>query len=49
LANNPVAGAQFFDLMVTKFFDIILGTKCVTKIGILGKVKRWYAVVEAQV
>lgn len=49
LANNPVAGAQFFDLMVTKFFDIILGTKRVTKIDVLGEVKGWYAVVESQV
>jgi hypothetical protein len=49
LAENPVAGAEFFHLMVTKFFDILLGTKRVTKIGILGKIKGWYAVVETQV
>jgi hypothetical protein len=49
LAENPVAGAQFFHLMVSKFFEIILGTKRATKIGILGKVKGWYAAVEAQV
>ncbi|KAJ7704059.1 hypothetical protein B0H17DRAFT_902719, partial [Mycena rosella] len=46
VAENPVAGAQFFHLMVTKFFDIILGAKRPSKIGILGKVKGWYAVVE---
>ncbi|KAJ6529959.1 hypothetical protein DFH09DRAFT_934508 [Mycena vulgaris] len=31
------------------FLDIILGAKRASKIGILGKVKGWYAVVEAQV
>ncbi|KAJ6620997.1 hypothetical protein B0H10DRAFT_1723852, partial [Mycena sp. CBHHK59/15] len=46
MAENPVAGTQFFHLMVTKFFDIILGAKRASKIGILGKVKGWYAVVE---
>ncbi|KAJ7101474.1 hypothetical protein B0H15DRAFT_769482, partial [Mycena belliarum] len=35
--------------MITKFLDIILGAKRVSKIGILGKVKGWYAVVEAQI
>jgi hypothetical protein len=49
LAENPVAGAEFFHLMITKFLDIILGVKRVSKIGILGKVKGWYAVVEAQI
>ncbi|KAF7333268.1 ATP-dependent DNA helicase [Mycena sanguinolenta] len=49
LAENPVAGAEFFHLMITKFLEIILGTKRSSKIGILGKVKGWYAVVEAQV
>jgi hypothetical protein len=49
VAKNPVAGAQFFDLMITKFLDIILGAKRASKIGILGKVNSWYAVVEAQV
>ncbi|KAJ7092460.1 hypothetical protein B0H15DRAFT_763978, partial [Mycena belliarum] len=46
IAENPVAGAQFFHLMITKFLDIILGAKRASKIGILGKVKGWYAVVE---
>jgi hypothetical protein len=27
LAENPVAGAEFFHLMITKFFEIILGAK----------------------
>jgi hypothetical protein len=49
LAINPVAGAQFFHLMITKFLEIILGTKRASKIGVLGKVVGWYAVVEAQV
>ncbi|KAJ7672992.1 hypothetical protein DFH06DRAFT_1358605, partial [Mycena polygramma] len=31
------------------FFDIILGAKRASKIGILGKVKGWYAAVEAQI
>ncbi|KAJ6555381.1 hypothetical protein DFH09DRAFT_923841, partial [Mycena vulgaris] len=35
--------------MITKFLDIILGAKRASKIGILGKIKGWYAVVEAQV
>ncbi|KAJ7752499.1 hypothetical protein DFH07DRAFT_745049, partial [Mycena maculata] len=35
--------------MITNFFDIILGAKRASKIGILGKVKGWYAVVEAQI
>ncbi|KAJ6597604.1 hypothetical protein DFH09DRAFT_903956, partial [Mycena vulgaris] len=35
--------------MITKFLDIILGAKRASKVGILGKVKGWYAVVEAQV
>ncbi|KAJ6527937.1 hypothetical protein DFH09DRAFT_935405, partial [Mycena vulgaris] len=39
LAENPVAGAQFFHLMVSKISEIILGTKRASKIGILGKVK----------
>jgi hypothetical protein len=47
MAENPVAGAEFFHLMITKFFDIILGAKRVSKIGILGKVKGWYAVVRS--
>ncbi|KAJ7601838.1 hypothetical protein B0H17DRAFT_884572, partial [Mycena rosella] len=46
MAENPVAGAEFFHLMITKFFDILLGAKRASKIGILGKVKGWYAVVE---
>ncbi|KAJ7605144.1 hypothetical protein DFH06DRAFT_922560, partial [Mycena polygramma] len=46
LAENPVAGAEFFHLMMTKFLDIILGTKRDSKIGVLGKVKGWYAVIE---
>ncbi|KAJ7027437.1 hypothetical protein C8F04DRAFT_875920, partial [Mycena alexandri] len=46
LAENPVAGAEFFHLMITKFFDVILGAKKASKIGILGKVKGWYAAVE---
>jgi hypothetical protein len=49
LADNPVAGAEFFHLMVMKFFDILLGVKRVTKVGVLGKTKGWYAVVETQV
>jgi hypothetical protein len=47
LAGNPIAGAQFFHLIVTKFLEIILGTGRASKIGILGKVKGWYAVVES--
>jgi hypothetical protein len=39
VAENPVAGAQFFHLMITKFLDIILGAKRASKIGVLGKVK----------
>ncbi|KAF8180994.1 hypothetical protein K438DRAFT_1508281, partial [Mycena galopus ATCC 62051] len=46
LANNPVARAQFFDLMVSKFFEIVLGTKRESKIGVLGEVAGWYAVDE---
>jgi hypothetical protein len=49
MAENPVASAEFFYLKLTKFLDIILGAKRASKIGILGKVKGWYAVVEAQV
>ncbi|KAJ7318467.1 hypothetical protein DFH08DRAFT_641858, partial [Mycena albidolilacea] len=46
MAENQVAGAEFFHLTITKFFDIILDAKRASKIGILGKVKGWYAVVE---
>ncbi|KAJ7114994.1 hypothetical protein C8R44DRAFT_538685, partial [Mycena epipterygia] len=46
LAENHVAGAEFFHLMMTKFFDIILGARRASKIGVLGKVQGWYAVVE---
>jgi hypothetical protein len=42
LAENPVAGAQFFHLMITKFFEIILETNRGSKIGLFGKVKGWY-------
>ncbi|KAJ7310997.1 hypothetical protein DFH08DRAFT_666077, partial [Mycena albidolilacea] len=46
LAENPVAGAEFFHLIITKFFEIILGTERASKIGVLGEVLGWYAVVE---
>jgi hypothetical protein len=49
IADNPVAGAEFFHLIITKFFDILLGAARGTKIGVLGKVQGWYAVVETQV
>ncbi|KAJ7776497.1 hypothetical protein DFH07DRAFT_766694 [Mycena maculata] len=44
-AENPVSGAEFFHLMVTKFFDIILGANGLQKLVFSG----WYAVVEAQI
>ncbi|KAJ7036470.1 hypothetical protein C8F04DRAFT_953966, partial [Mycena alexandri] len=34
---------------MTKFFDIILGAKRDSKIGILGEVQGWYAAIEAQI
>jgi hypothetical protein len=49
IAENPVAGAEFFHLIITKFFGILLGAERVTKIGVLGKTQGWYAVVETQV
>ncbi|KAJ7441988.1 hypothetical protein FB451DRAFT_949401, partial [Mycena latifolia] len=46
LAENPVARAPFFHLIITRFFEIILGAKRASKIGILGKIQGWFAVVE---
>ncbi|THU82222.1 hypothetical protein K435DRAFT_629019, partial [Dendrothele bispora CBS 962.96] len=46
LASNPVAGAQFFHLMVDEFIGKFLGTKRPDKRGVFGRVKHYYGVVE---
>jgi hypothetical protein len=48
LAANPVAGAEFFQLMVDQFTDVFLGFERDCKRGVFGRVKHYYGVVEAQ-
>ncbi|KAJ7086380.1 hypothetical protein B0H15DRAFT_781967 [Mycena belliarum] len=48
LAANPIAGAEFFKLIVDQFIDIFLGFERACKRGVFGRVKHYYAVVEAQ-
>ncbi|THU90475.1 hypothetical protein K435DRAFT_604147, partial [Dendrothele bispora CBS 962.96] len=46
LAANPVAGAQFFHIMLDEFIDKFLGVKRTRKRGVFGRVKHYYGVVE---
>ncbi|THU91861.1 hypothetical protein K435DRAFT_596146, partial [Dendrothele bispora CBS 962.96] len=46
LAANPVAGAQFFHIMLDEFIDKFLGIKRTTKRGVFGRVRHYYGVVE---
>jgi Helitron helicase-like domain at N-terminus len=48
LAENPVAGAEFFKLMVDQFINVFLGFQRACKRGVFGRVKHYYAVFEAQ-
>jgi hypothetical protein len=48
LAANPIAGAEFFKLMVDQFTDTFLGFKRACKHGVFGRVKHYYGVFEAQ-
>ncbi|THU95723.1 hypothetical protein K435DRAFT_609067, partial [Dendrothele bispora CBS 962.96] len=46
LAENPVAGAQFFHLMVDELIGKFLGLNRPGKRGVFGRVKFYYGVVE---
>ncbi|THV04234.1 hypothetical protein K435DRAFT_577804, partial [Dendrothele bispora CBS 962.96] len=46
LAENPVAGAQFFHLMVDELIGKFLGVNRSDKRGVFGRVKFYYGVVE---
>ncbi|KIJ56709.1 hypothetical protein M422DRAFT_148988, partial [Sphaerobolus stellatus SS14] len=48
IAENPVAAAKFFKLIIDAFTGILLGTNRSDKVGIFGKVDSYYGVVEAQ-
>ncbi|KAF8830527.1 hypothetical protein HHX47_DHR2001129 [Lentinula edodes] len=48
VAQNPVAGAQFFHITVQNLLDILLGLKRANRKGIFGEVSVYYGVVEAQ-
>ena len=48
LAANPVAGAEFFHLMVDQFTNVFLGFERECKRGVFGRVKHYYGVIEAQ-
>lgn len=48
LASNPVAGAEFFKLMVDQFTNVFLGFERDVKRGVFGRVKHYYGVIEAQ-
>ena len=48
LASNPIAGAEFFNLMVDQFINTFLGCGRPNKEGVFGRVKHYYAVFEAQ-
>lgn len=48
LADNPVAGAEFFKLMVDQFTKVFLGVHRSGKRGVFGRLKFYYGVVEAQ-
>ncbi|KAJ6614909.1 hypothetical protein B0H10DRAFT_1666797, partial [Mycena sp. CBHHK59/15] len=46
LASNPIAGAEFFKLMVDQFTDTFLGFGRACKHGVFGRVKHYYGVFE---
>ncbi|KAJ6611401.1 hypothetical protein B0H10DRAFT_1809602, partial [Mycena sp. CBHHK59/15] len=46
LASNPIAGAEFFKLMVDQFTDTFLGFERECKQGVFGRVKHYYGVFE---
>ena len=48
LASNPIAGAEFFKLMVDQFTGTFLGFERACKHGVFGRVKHYYGVFEAQ-
>ncbi|KIK71598.1 hypothetical protein GYMLUDRAFT_142408, partial [Collybiopsis luxurians FD-317 M1] len=48
LAANPVAGAEFFYLMIDQFVQKFLGMKRSNRHGVFGHVKVYYGVIEAQ-
>jgi hypothetical protein len=48
LAANPVAGAEFFKLMVDQFTNTFLGFERECRRGVFGRVKHFYGVFEAQ-
>nr|GAT48229.1 ATP-dependent DNA helicase [Mycena chlorophos] len=48
LAQNPVAGAEFFHLSVTALLNILFGTDRPSRIGVFGEIGAYYGVVEAQ-
>jgi hypothetical protein len=48
LADNPVAGADFFKLMVDQFLEKFLGCAHGSKRGVFGRVKFYYGVIESQ-
>lgn len=48
LAQNPVAGAKFFNFLTTRFIDVLLGWNRKNREGLFGPVRSYYGVVEAQ-
>ncbi|KAJ6613288.1 hypothetical protein B0H10DRAFT_1661393, partial [Mycena sp. CBHHK59/15] len=46
LAANPIAGAEFFKLMVDQFVNVFLGFQRECKHGVFGRVKHYYGVFE---
>ena len=47
IANNPVAGAHFFDFMVRNFIENVLGAGA-DHPGLFGKTSVYYGTVEQQ-
>jgi Helitron helicase-like domain at N-terminus len=48
VAENPVLQAEFFDRIFQTVMDVLIGFSRESKIGILGKVSAYYAMIEAQ-
>lgn len=48
LSDNPVAGAEFFKLMVDQFTKVFLGDQRSGKRGVFGRIRFYYGMVEAQ-
>ena len=48
IGQNPIAGADFFNVSIRNLIDILLGTERKDGVGVFGKVSTYYGVVESQ-